>query len=161
MIDLQSIIKIPDFAQKGVFKCRVVYGATVESVTFSAYRKKIINKLVLKEAPGLNYDHKYADRSGIEILQKNLPRRTEILITKNHLITDASYANVAFFDGEKWLTPAQPLLHGTCRAHLIAEGKIARAEIHKNDLHLFKKIRLFNAMTDWKNAWELDAFSAF
>lgn len=155
VFDLQSNIHIPEFAKKGTYKCRIIYGRGIESIEYTAYRKKTIKKLILKEAPDLNYAHKFADRTNLEKLKQDLPADCEILITRQGKITDTSYANVAFFDGEKWWSPATPLLPGTCRARLIAEGKISLAEIDQKDLKHFQKIRIFNAMTGWKKAWEI------
>ena len=53
----------------------------------------------------------------------------DILIIRNGLITDMSYANVAFFDGTQWLTPRIPLLAGTCRERLLETGPIREADI--------------------------------
>jgi 4-amino-4-deoxychorismate lyase len=70
----------------------------------------------------------------------------DILIVKNGLITDTSYSNVAFFDGQLWFTPHQPLLPGTARARLLHEGCLQEAKITLTDLHRFEKCSLINAM---------------
>jgi len=70
----------------------------------------------------------------------------EILIVQNTLITDTSIANIAFFDGERWLTPKEPLLIGTTRARLLDEQKIFEQDINVADLHKFTAFALMNAM---------------
>ena len=53
----------------------------------------------------------------------------DVIIVRNGLITDSSYANLIFFDGREWITPKVPLLEGTCRARLLASGKIKTGNI--------------------------------
>ncbi len=95
-----------------------------------------------------------------ELLNKhaNEPEE-EILIIKKGLVTDTSYTNVALLKDEKWYTPAEPLLRGTQRAKLISEGKIIEQTIHLKDLHLYSKIKLFNAMMEFDSAPELEISS--
>ncbi|HON17298.1 MAG TPA: chorismate-binding protein, partial [Spirochaetota bacterium] len=57
-------------------------------------------------------------------------------------------ANIAFYDGEKWLTPTKPLLYGTKREYLLEEGKIVEEEISTRDIKFFYKVSLINAMLD-------------
>lgn len=61
-------------------------------------------------------------------------------------MSDTSIANIAFFDGVKWITPNTPLLQGTTRTRLLDEGKIYEAEISLELIPQFKKIALMNAM---------------
>ena len=70
----------------------------------------------------------------------------DIIIVKNGLITDSSFANLLFFNGLQWLTPAQPLLKGTQRAKLLEQEQVITAEIRTADLSNFIKVRLVNAM---------------
>ncbi len=73
----------------------------------------------------------------------------DVLIVKNGLLTDTSYANIAFFDGVQWLTPATPLLAGTRRQQLLEQGVITEATLHPSDLKQFKFAKLMNAMLTW------------
>jgi 4-amino-4-deoxychorismate lyase len=72
----------------------------------------------------------------------------DILIINNGRVTDTSYCNVVFSDGEKFLTSSTPLLRGTKREKLIREKIIKEEEITLKDLRLFKKAILINAMID-------------
>jgi 4-amino-4-deoxychorismate lyase len=71
------------------------------------------------------------------------------LIIKNELVTDTSIANIAFFDGEKWLTPKKPLLKGTTRARLLENGEIFEADIDVHTLKNYTQVALLNAMIDF------------
>jgi 4-amino-4-deoxychorismate lyase len=72
----------------------------------------------------------------------------DILIIKNGNVTDTSFSNIVFFDGTKWLTPAQPLLRGTKREKLIRENIIFEETITKNEIQRFQNAVLINAMID-------------
>lgn len=140
----------------GKYKCRIVYDDQNISVEFIPYRPSKIDRLKIVAGDLIDYHFKYADRTCFKRLKSTLPDSTEILIIKNDLITDTSFTNVALFDGTKWVTPAVPLLEGVQRAFLIKGKVIFPEEIRLNDLHYFKKIKLFNAMINWEEAPVLD-----
>jgi 4-amino-4-deoxychorismate lyase len=150
-IVLEKAIVVPDEVKdKGGFKCRLIYGQSLEKVEFEPYTFRAIRSLRLVDANHLDYTYKYLDRSALDALFQKRSGLDDILMVKNSLLTDTYYANVALFEGEKWLTPASPLLPGTCRARLLAQGMIHEADIRIQEIRLFKKIHLFNAMTDWQ-----------
>jgi 4-amino-4-deoxychorismate lyase len=62
------------------------------------------------------------------------------------MITDASYANLVFFDGATWITPTSYLLNGTMRQILINQQKIKPAQITLSDITNFEKVKLINSM---------------
>lgn len=145
-IDLREAIAVPAALSRKLHKCRVLYGPEIQQVEFIPYQRKTINNFELVQADHLDYAHKYADRSQLEKLLSD-STADEIIIVKNGLLTDASFANLCFFDGQKWWTPALPLLPGTKRAKLLAEGRIHPADIRPADLRFFKKIKLINAVS--------------
>lgn len=140
----------------GKYKCRVVYDAQNISIEFIAYHPSKIDRMEIVTGDQIDYHFKYEDRRCFKRLKSALPDGTEILIIKNNLVTDTSFTNVALFDGKKWFTPALPLLEGVQRDFLINEKIIFPEEIRLNDLHYFKKIKLFNAMINWEEAPVLD-----
>lgn len=97
----------------------------------------------------ISYSYKSCDRSQLNALAAKKGDCDEIIIVKNNLITDTSFTNLAIFDGNNWLTPKHPLLHGTQRALLLDNGLIKEADITVDDLIKAKRIRLFNAMIDF------------
>ena len=129
-----------------LWRCRIVYDATSVNIEFIPYQTRVIRRLQLIEADTLDYAFKYADRSEIDKLFASKNGADDILIVQNGLITDTSIANIAFFDGTQWLTPADPLLKGTTRARLLDEKKIFESEIHVDDLNKFTGFALMNAM---------------
>lgn len=143
----------------GKFKCRVVYDDKNVSVEFIPYQQSKINRLKIVTDDQLDYHLKYENRQCFARLKRGLDEATEILIIKNNLVTDTSFTNVALFDGTKWVTPATPLLEGVQRTFLIKEKIIFAEEIKLNDLHYFKKVKLFNAMMNWEEGTVLDISS--
>ncbi len=147
-IGLKSIIKVPDRARRGVFKCRVVYGETIVRIRFVSYRARLITTLKIVVDNEIDYSYKYADRSKLEKLLLQKSDCDDILIVKNGLITDTSFSNIVFFDGTEWHTSNQPLLNGTKRESLLRTGKIRSCEIRIEDLWKYSKFALINAMLD-------------
>lgn len=140
----------------GKYKCRVVYDDQHISVEFIPYHQAKIDRLKIVTGDEIDYHLKYEDRTCFKKLKSGSGDGTEILIVKNNLITDTSFSNVALWDGIKWFTPAAPLLEGIQRAFLISRKEIFPGEISLNELHHFKKIKLFNAMIHWEEAPVLD-----
>jgi 4-amino-4-deoxychorismate lyase len=97
---------------------------------------------------GLNivYDYKFTNRDSINELFKQKGTCDDILIVKDGLVTDTSFANIAFFDGMNWLTPEKPLLQGTCRERLISEHQIFPKMITVDKIFEYKYFTIFNAM---------------
>jgi 4-amino-4-deoxychorismate lyase len=96
-------------------------------------------------ADDIDYSFKYSDRSALtRLIDKSIA--DDILIIKNRQVTDTSYSNIAFTDGQKWFTPSNPLLKGTMRAKLINEGIISEIEISPAQISGFSHFRLINAM---------------
>lgn len=147
---LQAIVH----TYKGLVKCRILYRETIEDITFHSYSPNPPKTLQLIEAPNLAYPLKYADRTEIEALKARADKADDILITQHGYITDTSYANIALFDGKDWVTPEKPLLEGTTRARAIHAGKLKTASIHLKDLPAYTKLRLFNAMLPFEEAYE-------
>jgi chorismate binding enzyme len=128
-------------------KARVVYDVDgVCETTFQTYKRREIQWLRMVEDNNISYTFKSTDRHELDRLLALRDGCDEVLIVKNGLITDTSFTNVAFFDGHKWLTPAQPLLNGTMRQWLLQRGELTEAQITPASLASFQRIMLFNAM---------------
>lgn len=154
---LQYIIamQLPENLQPDiVYKCRVEYDGREAIVDFAPYSKKNIRKIVATHTQELDYSFKYADRQQLDALKVHLKKDSEVLIINNGLVTDSTFTNVAFSKNDEWFTPANPLLEGIQRAHLIEKKILKPAIIHAEDVKYFRKIRLFNALVDWADAWE-------
>ena len=146
-LDLQQILTIPPDLDERTYKCRIIYSADIQTIEFLPYSIKPIQTLQLVEANELDYSYKYLDRSCFS----NLLEKTtadDILIVKNGFLTDTSYANVVFWDGNHWFTSDLPLLSGTKRQYLLDKAQIKRRKLRPGDLNLFIHARLINAFLD-------------
>jgi 4-amino-4-deoxychorismate lyase len=146
---LSKTIKVPEFAQNGLFRCRVIYSKSIEKIEFLSYNFRQIKTLRLIESNGTDYSFKYADRTELENLFAQKGDCDDIFIVKNGLITDSFAANLVFYDGEKWWTPDSPLLKGTKREKLLAEKIISACKIEVSDLNKYSSIGLINAMIEF------------
>ena len=154
--NLSELIIIPDSLGNEIHKCRLSYGKDIEIIKWEPYTQRTIHKIQRVYHDNIDYRYKYEDRNELNSLYAQRKDADDILIIKDGLVTDSYYCNVAFFDGNAWLTPNSPLLPGTQRAFLLDSGIIKEAEIRESDLGKFSKVRLFNAMIDWEKAVELE-----
>lgn len=145
--DLTDVIdRVIDKNDNGLKKCRVVYDEHKYIVEILEYRIKPIKSLRLTIDNTIDYRFKYEDRSRINQLFRKRGEADDIIIVKNGLITDCSYANLLFFNGKYWVTPAVPLLCGIQRQKLLMEERVQTTDIMPVDLVAFTKVRLINAM---------------
>ncbi len=145
---LQDFIKIPAEYLDGIVKCKIVYAAEIDTIEYTRYDKKSIKTLKIVNCDDIDYSFKYSDRSGIDRLLTLKDGCDDIIIVKNNRMTDSSFCNLVFDDGNKLLTPVMPLLKGTKRDRLLSEGTIVQVEIGLKDLRRFKFVHLINAMLD-------------
>ena len=154
-LDLRDAIDSVVIPPYGTMKIRVEYGLNgLECIQASEYRRKRIESVALVHIGDHDYRYKYADREWIHSLLES-SGCDEIVMVKDGLLTDASIANLAFFDGRRWLTPDTPLLGGTRRRSLLDSGIILEARIRPADLTGFSKLKLVNAMIPWDQSPEL------
>lgn len=150
-VDISDKVIIPSQFNKGLYKCRILYSAEIEKIEFVPYQFPLIRSLKLITDDEIDYPYKYADRGRIASWFEKRGLCDDILIIKNGFVTDTSFCNTVFFDGEKYYTPATPLLNGTKRRQLLAQKKIVEKIINRNDLHKFQKIYLINAMIEMED----------
>ncbi len=151
-IDLEKLIQIPSNCKQGLFKCKVMYGnKEVKKIEFKPYMPRVIKSLRLIEDNKISYSYKYTNRGSINRLLTKRERYDDILIIKEGFVTDTSFSNILFFDGDKWLTPSTPLLRGTMRSFLLENKFISETEIKVADLKQFQKARLINAMNPFES----------
>ncbi len=146
---LEEIIQIPGWIDESLFKCRIVYGVKIEKIEFEKYTPRTINTLKVVMDDEIDYSFKFADRCRIQHLLNKKGNCDDILIVSNRRITDTSYCNILFFDGNRWITPELPLLKGTCRQRLLDRGRISARVLSISDLRSFSKFMLINAMLDF------------
>jgi 4-amino-4-deoxychorismate lyase len=145
-IDLSSFIQAP---AHGLYRCRILYDEIIHSIEYIPYIPKEIRRLKIITST-INYNYKYANRDALNTLLQKQTDCDEIIIEQNGYLTDTTIANIAFYDGKQWVTPAKPLLEGTMRAKLLDEGFIHKKEIKKEDLKNYSQVALINAMIGFK-----------
>jgi len=148
--DLSALIKMPELDPEIIYRCRFLYSHEADKIEFIPYAPRNIQKLFLVHVDELDYGFKYANREILERLKKTYATEmdSDILIVKNGLLTDVSFANIAFYDGNHWYTPDSPLLKGTKRTFCLEKGIVTEKRITPADLHDYQKARLINAMLE-------------
>lgn len=116
------------------FKCRVTYSRHIEKIEFEPYAPHPPRSLRIVECDDIDYHLKYADRSRLGELKTLAGDCDDILIVRNGLLTDSSYANIILHTLDRLLTPSVPLLAGVMRQRLIADGAVSCAELTPSDL---------------------------
>jgi 4-amino-4-deoxychorismate lyase len=155
--DLSKMITIPELDPDQIYRCRFLYGKEPGKTQFIPYVRREIRKLYLADCGSLDYSFKYANRLELENLKHPIPDPdfADILIVKDGRITDTSFANVVFTDGEKCYTPASPLLRGTKRQFYLDHEIIHEREIGISDLHKYQNVRLINALIDLEDSGDI------
>lgn len=147
-VRLENIIRADKYQKRT--KCHIDYGRTIEKITCSEYHPRMVRSLRLVEANELDYRFKYADRGSLDALFERKGDADDVLIVKNNRLTDTTIANIALFDGVRWVTPAHPLLEGTCRKRLLNEGILSVKDIFAEDIFSYRYICTLNAMLDFR-----------
>ncbi len=150
-LDIQDYVDRPFCRSRGLLKCRITYTSEIRRIEYFPYSSGKIEILKLVYDDTVEYSHKYEDRSALLRLFEMRGACDDILIVKNGFITDASFANVALYDGNVWCTPARPLLRGTMREYLLDQGILTERNISPESLKSYEKISLINAMLDMGN----------
>jgi len=130
------------------YKLRVIYSKDILDADISPYKIKKISSLKIIKDNNIEYSYKYENREYLNSLFIQRESCDDILIVKNNLIADSSFANLIFFDGTNYITPSKPLLNGTKREKLLQENKIIASDIKVEDIASFQKAFLINAMVD-------------
>lgn len=139
--------------RQGRTMARIVYGAEgIRSITFQSYAPRLVRSLRLVVADHVDYALKSTNRKVITECFNQRNGCDDVLIVRDHLLTDTSIANIALWHEQhnRWYTPARPLLRGTHRAFLLRTGTIFEdSALTLDRLSEFSRIRLFNAMLAW------------
>jgi 4-amino-4-deoxychorismate lyase len=145
-INLDQVLMKENFQTQGLFKCKVVYDDKIKNIEYQPYTVKYITSLKLVCDDSIDYSFKYQNRESINELFSKKELCDDVLIVKNGLVTDTSYANIVFKSGNEWLTPKTPLLTGTMRESLLDARMIQEAEIEMSDIVKFESFKIINAM---------------
>lgn len=149
--NLERFLDRVDRPMKGLFKCRLSYDDLSKDLEFIPYVPKVVSTLRAIENDRISYDFKYLDRRAIDRMFEARKGCDDILIIKEGLVTDSSYANVVFRKGRDWFTPWSPLLKGTMRAFLLERDLIQKEEIRVEDIATYDAFKLINAMLEFES----------
>ena len=158
---LKEIIQFPTELSDEKYKVRIVYDREIQRIEFQSYQIKPINSIKLFEIdPKINYTYKYADRWFFDEYIKEA-QTDDLVLVKSNYITDCTYSNIVFFDGENWFTPRAVLLKGTMRESLLNEEKIKEKNIKISDLANFQSFKRINAMMNLEESQEVSILELF
>jgi len=144
--DLAPLLTPPTL---GTYRCRILYGRTIESIEYIPYQPKEIKRVALVRS-AIEYSYKYANRRELDALKESSPKSDDIVIIQDGLITDTSIANIAFLENGQWITPKKPLLKGTTRQRLLESGFLREKNIPSEIISSFDGVALMNAMVGFK-----------
>lgn len=146
-VSLEGYIATLELPPVGCYKLRITYTEYgIVGHTIAPYMLRKVETLRLIEDDIIEYAKKWTDRTQIERLYAMRAECDDILIVRRGLLTDTSIANIALFDGQRWVTPAQPLLEGTHRARMLENKAITPKNITIGEIPKYPKIALINAM---------------
>ena len=142
-------------------KIRVLYSEKNYSITVEEYTERKIEKVKIVIDNEINYSFKSANRDKINEHVINNKDYDDIIIVRNNLVTDSSYANLLFFDGTDWITPKNPLLKGTKREQLLLKKQIKEKTVTLNDIFYYPFFMQINALLsfDEKNMININKIS--
>lgn len=148
---LADHITVPKDLQQGLVKCRVLYDTRIHLVEFVQYIPRPIEGTAVAALDNYDYSHKYANRAVFTSLEEQALNRA-VIVSQHGFVTDATYANLALYDGERWITPTHYLLNGIMRQWLLKRGMIEERTVHVEDLPSYRSMKLVNAMMEFEES---------
>jgi 4-amino-4-deoxychorismate lyase len=144
---LQISKVLPQLDVAGKHKVRIVYDDLGHKIEVSLYKPEPLNSMCLVVDNSIEYALKSTNRQRLAQLREQAGA-DDIIIIKNGFVTDGCISNLAFWDGEQWVTPTTYLLNGVKRRSLLKGGALKEMEIRGADVRLYEKVTLINAMLD-------------
>lgn len=135
--------------KEGIYKLRIIYTVRIEHFTIELYQPKTIKSLKIVDGGNIDYSFKYEDRQDLNRLLDQRGDCDDIIIVKDGFVTDTSYSNLVFSDGEHFFTPSSFLLNGIKRQELLRGGKTKEKEIKIEDINSYNEVFLINSMLDF------------
>ncbi len=153
-VDLRQVID--GVGRTGIIKCRVVFDRQIREIQYIPYELPDIRTLQVVIDDTIVYDYKYKNRKELRTLYERRGDADDVLIVKNGRVTDSYFCNLVFERSGRLFTPASCLLKGTKRQQLLEERKVKEADISVEELPLFDKLYLVNAMIDLEDEISID-----
>jgi 4-amino-4-deoxychorismate lyase len=143
---LSDVLKEQIVPKSGFFKCRIIYDTKFQGIAFEPYQMRNVVSLKMTHNNTISYAHKFKDRTVLENQFAERGNCDDVLIIRNGLVTDTSYANILFKRNNEWFTPELCLLPGTMRQQLIDQKRVRIESISAEQIRLFEKFKLINSM---------------
>jgi 4-amino-4-deoxychorismate lyase len=144
---LSEIFKKEKITSSELLKWNVWYAKESFQTKVSSYAIRKIDRVKLVSVDSsFDYSHKFSNRLQLEQIRNQFLDYDDIIIVKNGLITDSSYANIVLQKDDKLFTPRLPLLFGTQRKYLIENQIIIEKDIHPSEIAVYEKMYFINAM---------------
>jgi 4-amino-4-deoxychorismate lyase len=134
---------------EGIYKLRIIYAGKIEHYTIEKYEPKIVKTLKIVDGGNIDYSFKYEERMALNKLLDLRGDCDDIIIIKDGYVTDTSFSNLVFSEGEQLFTPSRFLLNGIKRQQLLRDGKIKEKEIKMADINKYSNVFLINSMVDF------------
>lgn len=147
-LPIEQILNENDISFNTPYKLRIVYSNKLESYSIEPYLQKELRILRVVTNDNIEYSYKYEDRAALDALYTKRGDCDDVLIIRKGIVTDTSYGNVLYSDGEKLYTPANPLLKGTKRERLLRDGKIIERDLPAERIRDFLQWYVINSMLD-------------
>lgn len=144
--NLNSILASNALPSQGIHKIRLVYSSHDLRMECTPYVAKKVSSLKLVDGSDIAYAKKFEDRAKLDTLFANRGTADDVIIVKEDRLTDATYANLAFWDGTRWFTPVSCLLNGVMRQYLLQSGVLLLADITMKNFRHYRKVKLINAL---------------
>jgi 4-amino-4-deoxychorismate lyase len=132
----------------GIYKLRVAYGKDIEDFTIEPYIRREVKMIKPVSVENIDYKYKYEDRSELEALLLKKGDCDDIMIIKKGFITDTSFTNIIFSDGDKFFTPRTYLLNGIKRRRMLGDGLVIEKDIRAEDILQYRECFLINSFLD-------------
>ena len=154
-------IKIPDHVDDALWKCRVTYGASIEQITFDPYLGRTIHNFKLIDGGSdIDYTHK-GNRTQLQALYDQRDNADDIIIVRDGYLTDSFWSNIILSQGDRWYTPATPLLKGTMRQYLLDQGIVIERIISVSDIDGYDLIMPINALNPFETGQAISTDNIF
>jgi len=141
-IDLQEHVQQEDFSLE---RCKVIYEKSIKKIQFFPLIPRKFQSFKVLET-NITYNFKNVDREDIELLMSQKGSCDDIIMIKEGLVTDTSIANIAIYDGVKWITPKKPLLKGTYRESLLKKQLLLEKDVKMKDIKNAVRFAIMNAL---------------
>ncbi len=139
---------LPELSGEDKRKVRLRYDGKDHDISVNHYVPKPISKLRAVESAKLEYSFKYLNRENLNELLNPEKENEDIIIVRDGQITDSSYSNLIFKQGDTWFTPNAYLLNGIKRQSLLDKKEIIEKEIRLQEVINYTEVGLINAMLD-------------